>query len=56
MARLSLFPITSVFKAFLLACIILKHVALGVARSSLRHAYIAVLFPLVLLQIIILEG
>lgn len=56
MARSSLFPITSAFNVFLLICIILKHVALGVARSTLRHACMAVLFPVMLLHIAIIEG
>ncbi|KAF6800152.1 hypothetical protein CSOJ01_12349 [Colletotrichum sojae] len=56
MARLSLFPITSAFNAILLFCIILKHVAIGVARSTARHACMAVLFPLMLLHIVVIEG
>lgn len=56
MARSSLFPITSALNAFLLICIILKHVAIGVARSTVRHACMVVLFPVMLLHILIIEG
>ncbi|OHF01905.1 hypothetical protein CORC01_02783 [Colletotrichum orchidophilum] len=56
MARTSLFRISSAFNAFLLTCIILKHVALGVARCTMRHACMVVLMPFMFFHIAIIEG
>lgn len=56
MTHSSIFRVSSAFNAMLLACIILKHVMLSVARSTIRHACIAILFPIVFLHIAIIDG
>ncbi|CCF35311.1 hypothetical protein CH063_07124 [Colletotrichum higginsianum] len=56
MPRTSVFRVGSAFNVVLLVCIILKHVALAVARSTMRHACMAVLMPIMLLHVAIIEG
>lgn len=56
MARTSIFRISSALNAILLTCIILKHVALGVARSTMRNACMVVLMPFMFFHIAIIEG
>ncbi|KAK1983060.1 hypothetical protein LZ30DRAFT_715658 [Colletotrichum cereale] len=56
MAHASIFRVGSAFNAVLLACIILKHVSLAVARSALRHVCMAFLLPLMLLHVAIIDG
>ncbi|KAK1702531.1 hypothetical protein BDP67DRAFT_264823 [Colletotrichum lupini] len=56
MARTSIFRVSSALNAILLTCIILKHVALGVARSTMRNACLVVLMPFMFFHIAIIEG
>ncbi|KAF4779145.1 hypothetical protein HER10_EVM0001371 [Colletotrichum scovillei] len=56
MAPTSIFRVSSALNAILLTCIILKHVALGVAHSTMRNACMVVLMPFMFFHIAIIEG
>ncbi|WDK12856.1 hypothetical protein CGRA01v4_04137 [Colletotrichum graminicola] len=56
MARTSIFRLGSAFNAALLACIILKHISLALARSAARHVCMAFLMPIMILHVAIIDG